>query len=176
MISIQRWAIAAGATVLTALCLVACDDKEDAPAESALEKARPALPPAQRPEIVPGEKGEIRYEGQTQSGDEFKAQIGGEVTLPATFPEDFPLYPNAVPFSAMETGGGSTFVSLDSDAQPPDVYRFYKEKLPASGWTIESELNVAGQRVLTVTKGDLEVLVQIEGTETGARIAFVLDK
>jgi hypothetical protein len=84
------------------------------------------------------------------------------------------MYPNAVPFSAMETGGGTTFLSLDADAQPPDVYEFYKEKLPASGWTIESELNVAGQRVLTVIKGDRKAVVQIESTEKGTRIAFML--
>ena len=171
MISIQRWAIAASVTALTALCLAACGGKEE---ESALEKARSALPPAQDPKIVEGESGEIRYEGQTESGEEFKAQIGGDVTLPASFPEDLPTYPNSVPFSAMETGGGTTFLSLDSDEQPPAVYEFYKEKLPASGWRIESELNVAGQRVLTVIKGDREAVVQIESTETGTRVAFML--
>jgi hypothetical protein len=174
MISIQRWAIAAGITALTALCLAACDGKEEAPAESALEKARSALPPPQDPKTVEGESGEIRYEGRTESGEDFRAQIGGDVTLPPSFPEDLPMYPNSVPFSAMETGGGTTFLSLDSDAQPPVVYEFYKEKLPASDWEIESELNVAGRRVLTVIKGDRKAVVQIESTEKGTRVAFML--
>jgi hypothetical protein len=174
MISKKRWVIAAGVTALAALGLAACDGKEEAPAESALEKARSALPPAQAPKVAEGESGEIRYEGRTQAGDEFKAQIGGDVTVPAGFPEDLPMYPDSVPFSAMETGSGTTFLSVDSDAQPPQVYEFYKEKLPASDWTIESELNVAGQRVLTVVKDDRKAVVQIESTEKGTRVAFML--
>jgi hypothetical protein len=174
MISIQRWAIALGATGLTALCFGACGGEEDASEQSALDKALSALPPEQRPKIERGESGEIRYEGQTQSGEKYVAQLGGNVTLPANFPGDLPLYPDAVPFSAMETGGGTTIVSLDSDKQAPEVYGFYKEQLPASGWAIENELNVGGQRVLTAVKGDRKVVVQIESTKKGARIGYQL--
>ena len=174
MISIQRWAIAVGAIGLTALCFAACGGKEEAPEQSAMEKALDALPPEQRPKIEHGESGEIRYEGQTESGEKFVAQMGGNVTLPANFPEDVPLYPDAVPFSAMETGGGTTLLSLDTDKPAPKVYEFYKEKLPASGWKIDNELNVGGQRVLTAIKGDRKAVVQIESTEKGARIGFLL--
>ena len=180
MISIQRWAIAAGAIGLT-VSLAACGGKEEAPegaeeatSKAALAKALSELPPEQRPKIERGESGEIRYEGQTESGEKFMAQLGGEVILPATFPKDLPLYPNAVPFSAMETGGGASFLSLNSDAQAPDVYKFYKEKLPASGWTIENEVNLGGQRVLTAVKGDRKAVVNIESTTKGARIGFML--
>jgi hypothetical protein len=176
MISKKRWAIVTGVTALAALGLGACGGKEEAPVESALEKARSALPPAQDSKIVEGESGEIRYEGRTQAGEEFKAQIGGDITVPASFPGDLPMYPNSVPFSALETGSGSTFLSVDSDAQPPQVYEFYKEKLPASDWKIENELNVAGRRVLTVVKGDRKAVVQIESTEQGTRVAFMLDQ
>ena len=174
MISIQRWAIAVGAIGLTALCFAACGGKEEPPEQSALEKALDALPPEQQPKIERGESGEIRYEGKTPAGEAFVAQLGGNVTLPEDFPGDLPLYPDAVPFAAMETGGGTTIVSVDSDKQAPEVYEFYKEKLPASDWTIESELNVGGQRVLTAIKGDRKAVVQIERTEKGARIAFML--
>jgi hypothetical protein len=173
MISIQRWAIAVGAIGFTALCFGACGGEEEAPEQAALEKALDALPPEQRPKVERGESGEIRYEGQTKTGEKFVAQLGGNVMLPANFPEDLPLYPNAVPFSAMETGG-TTILSLDSDKQAPEVYGFYKEQLPASGWTIENELNVGGQRVLTAIKGDRKAVVQIESTEKGARVGFVV--
>ena len=174
MISIQRWAIALGAAALTALCFGACGGKEDAPDQAAMDKALDALPPEQRPKIVKSESGEIRYEGQTGAGEKYVAQLGGDVTLPANFPKDLPLYPDAVPFAAMETGGGTTIVSLDSDKRAPEVYRFYKEQLPASGWKIENEVNLGGQRVLTTIKGDRKAVVQIESTEKGARIGFML--
>ena len=174
MISIQHWAITLGAAALTTLCFGGCGDTEDAPDQAALDKALEALPQEQRPTVEHSESGEIRYEGQTGSGEKYVAQLGGNVMLPANFPEDLPLYPDAVPFAAMETGGGTTIVSLDSDKQAPEVYRFYKEQLPASGWKIENEVNVGGQRVLTTIKGDRKAVVQIESTEKGARIGFVL--
>jgi hypothetical protein len=174
MISIQRWAIAVGVIGFIALCFGACGGKEDEPGQSAVDRALAALPPEQQPKIEHGESGEIRYEGQTPTGEKYVAQLGGNVTLPSNFPEDLPLYPDAVPFSAMETGGGTTILSLDTDKQAPEVYGFYKEKLPASGWTIENELNVGGQRVLTAIKGDRKAVIQIESTEKGARIGFML--
>ena len=84
------------------------------------------------------------------------------------------MYPNAVPFSAMETGDGTAIVSLDSKAAPVTVYEFYKEQLPASGWTLDSELNVGGGRILTALKGDQKAVIHIEATEEGTRIGFVL--
>ena len=75
----------------------------------------------------------------------------------------------------METGGGTTILSLDTDKQAREVYGFYKMKLPPSGWTIENELNVGGQRVLTAIKDGRKAVIQIERTEKGARISFLLD-
>jgi hypothetical protein len=172
MMSIQRWAISLIAIAFIAPCFGACGGKEDA--QTAVDKALSALPPEQRPKVERGESGEIRYEGQTRTGEKYVAQLGGKVAVPSNFPDDLPLYPDAVPFSAMETGGGTAILSLDTDKQAPVVYGFYKEQLPASGWEIESELNVGGQRVLTATKGDRKAVIQIESTTRGARIGFLL--
>jgi hypothetical protein len=174
MISIQRWAIAIGAIGLTALCFAACGGREETPEQSAREKALDALPPEQRPEIERGESGEIRYEGETETGEKFMAQLGGAVTFPPNFPGDIPLFPDAVPFSALESDDGFTIVGWNSDKQAPEVYEFYKEQLSASGWTIEQDLNVGGQRVLTVVKGERKAVLDIESTEKGARFGFVL--
>ena len=140
MISIQRCAIALGAIGLTALCISACGRKEEAPKRSAVGEATEALPPEQQAKVVRGANGEIRYEGQTLTGEKYVAQMGGHVTMPASLPADFPLYPGAVPFSAMEIGGGTTIVGLDTQDKAPDVYSFYEDRLPASDWRIDSEL------------------------------------
>lgn len=174
MISIQRRAMAAAAIGLAALLLAACGGREEEPKQSAVDKALAALPPEQRPKIEQREDGAIRYEGQTQAGEKFVAQLGGHVTMPPSFPSDLPLYPGAVPFSAMETGSGTTIVGLDSADQAPQVYGFYEDRLPASGWTIENELNLLDKRVLTATKGDVKAVIQIESVAKGARIAFTL--
>jgi hypothetical protein len=178
MVSIHRWAIAAGITGFATCLLTACGGQEesskDAARQRAVERARAALTPEPPLEIERGEKGEIRYSGETRAGESFEAQLGGDVVLPKSFPQDIPVYPNAVPFSAMEIGGGTSIVSLDSDAKPSEVYEFYKEKLAASGWKLENELTVGGGRVLTAVKGDRKAVLNIEGTEDGTRFGFML--
>jgi hypothetical protein len=174
MISIERCAIALGVTALAALCLAACGRKEETPKPSSMEEAMAGLPPEQRPKIERGENGAIRYEGQTEKGETYVAQMGGKVSMPASFPADLPLYPGAVPYSAMETSGGNTIIGLDTPDGAPEIYGFYEDRLPASGWKIDSELNVGGKRVLTAIKGKLKAVIQIEGTDKGTRIAFML--
>lgn len=176
MISIQRWAVAMGAIVLTALCFAACGGKEETPAQSAREKALDAIPPEQRPQIETGEEGGIRYEGKTEEGEKFLAQLGGAVTLPKSFPKDIPLFPDSVLSSSLDSDDGPIIVGADSDKQPPEIYAFYKEQLPAAGWRIENDVNVGGQRVLSAVKGDRKAVIDIEGTETGARFGFVVSQ
>ena len=173
MVSIQRRAIATGVTVLAAFFLVACGGDETPPKEAVTRKG-PAPPPDPRPQIERGEDGEIRYAGETNTGESFRAQLGGDVELPEVFPKDIPIFPNAVLFSAMETGGGTAMVSLDSEAQPAAIYEFYKQKLEGAAWRIENELNVGGGRVLTALKGDRKVVLNIERTEKGSRFGFMV--
>jgi hypothetical protein len=173
MVSIQHWAITAGVAVLAAFFLVACGGEETPPKETATRKG-PAPPPDPRPQIERGEDGEIRYTGETSTGESFRAQLGGDVELPEVFPKDIPIFPNAVLFSAMETGGGTAIVSLDSETPPPAIYDFYKQKLEGAGWRIENDVNLGGGQVLTVIQGDRKVVLNIEPTETGSRFGFMV--
>ena len=180
MTSFERWAITAVVTCL-ATCLVAGCGGQEEPADSAagaeklpMDRALEQLPPGEVPVIERDEDGAIRYSGKTEAGESFNAQIGGNVAIPDAFPDDLPLYPNAVPFSAMETGAGTAIVSVDSQATPVTVYEFYKEQLPASGWAVDSELNVGGGRIITGIKGDRKAVIHIESTENGTRIGFAL--
>jgi hypothetical protein len=175
MMSIERCAIALGVTALAALCLVACGRKEETPKRSTMEEAAQALPPEQQLTVEHDANGEVRYKGQTLTGEKYVGQMGGHVTIPASFPADFPLYPGGVPFAAMEIDDGTTILTLDAPDRAPEVYGFYEDHLPASGWRIDSELNVGGKRVLTAIKGKLKAEIQIEGTEKGARILFQLN-
>jgi hypothetical protein len=174
MVSIQRRAIVAGVSILAAFFLVACGGGEEPPPKQAVTRKGPETPPDPRPRIERGDDGEIRYSGETNTGESFKAQLGGEVELPAAFPKDIPIFPDAVLFSAMETGGGTAIVSLDSEAQPPAIYDFYKQKLEGAAWRIENEAKLGGGRVVTATKGDRKVVLNIERTEKGSRFGFMV--
>lgn len=177
MFSIHRWAIATAAMGFAACLVAGCGGKEESPKAATAPAAAPApkkaIVPEKRPQIVRGDEGEIRYSGETESGESFEAQLGGKVTLPKSFPEDIPVYPNSVPFSSMETGGGTAIVSLDVEAKPSDVYSFYKEKLAAAGWKLQNELNIGGGRAVTAIKGDRKAVLNVESTEKGTRFGFM---
>jgi len=180
MTSLRRRAIAAGVTRLATCFLAACGDREEpsepaAEAEpSAIEKAASQLPPEGRVEVEHNDDGGIRYSGETEEGERYIAQLGGEVVVPKAFAEDLPLYPDSVPFSAMESGEDYSIIGLNTDAPASVVYEFYKEQLSAFGWSLDRDLNVGGGRVLMGFKDDRKAVIHIETTQEGTRISFVL--
>lgn len=186
MISLRRSTIAAGLAWIAVLLLTACGGGDEPAKEtaadtakrdeldSAMERAMADIPPDQRPTIEQGEDGAFRYSGKTESGESFDAQLGGEVTLPESFPDDLPIYPESVPFSAMETGGGTAMVTVNSEDSEEAIYAYYQEKLPAAGWQIENEVNVGGGRVLNATKGDQRAVVHIQNVDDGTRVGFMV--
>lgn len=172
MISKRRVAIAGLAAGFFGVSIIGCGGSDDAaqPAAPATTATAPA-PPAARPRPEPGK--EIRYSGETPKGTKFTAQLGGIVELPANLPEDLPLYPNAVPYSAMEAAD-TALVTIDSEDGAAEIYEFYLRKLPVSGWTIQNELNLGAQRVVTAVKDNRKVVFQIDKTERGTRIAIAV--
>jgi hypothetical protein len=62
--------------------------------------------------------------------------------LPAGFPEDFPLYPDATVVETLfdhQPAGSGYAVSFDTDDAPSDVLDFYDRELAAAGWTVEDD-------------------------------------
>ena len=186
MTSFRSSTIAAGLTWIAALLLTACGGGDEPAKEAAadaaaqdeldavMERAMADVPPDQRPTIEQGEDGAFRYSGKTESGEAFDAQLGGDVTLPESFPDEIPMYPDSVPFSAMETGGGTAMVTVNSDDSEANIYEYYKEKLPAAGWQIDNEVNVGGGRILNATKGDQRAVVHIQDVDDGTRVGFMV--
>jgi len=71
----------------------------------------------------------------------------GEGKIPANFPKDFPLYPNALPkgtaIGSEQVTGKGFWLLLESGDPLSKVTSYYDEQLEAKGWTIE-ETNVLG--------------------------------
>jgi len=180
MIKLRRWSAIAVLTGI-AFALAACggDEKEvKPPAQAEGTKAKKTSPtssgsaPTPQPSPPPAARDEIRYAGETESGDAFEAQFGGEVTLPRSFGADLPAYPGSTPTSAMETGGGTAMAALDSDASLDEILGFYREKLTDGGWSIGGDNEVGRGRILTATKGDRQVIINAETTDAGSRITL----
>jgi hypothetical protein len=172
MVELQSRA-AAALVIGFAFAVVACggDDNDaskpgDQGTAASQSKTDPSL------SVEPSEEGEIRYSGETGSGDTFKAQIGGEVSLPVDFGSDLPAYPGAVAQSAIETTGGTAIAALETDGSADDIIDFYRDSLSRNGWSIESVNDLGRGRLLTATKEDRRVMVNAEDIDQGTRFTL----
>lgn len=85
-----------------------------------------------------------------------------EGKLPEGFPVDFPIYPGAKltnSWTADTDDGKGISVVWESKDTAETVKNFYKEKLAAGGWTIESELAQAEMQSLSFTKDNVSGFV-----------------
>lgn len=90
--------------------------------------------------------------------EKFEMKTGEGVELPENFPQDVPLYPDATIVASMASQEG-VMVSCQSPADPAEVVVFYKEKLSGQGWTVEAEMNMGPQRMISFAKADRHVTV-----------------
>ncbi len=75
------------------------------------------------------------------------AKLKKSTTLPADFPKDVPIYPNATFRSAITTQDAPTeqggYLAWSTKDEIPAVRHFYTEKLDAEGWHVISYPGVA---------------------------------
>ena len=79
------------------------------------------------------------------------------VALPADFPVDFPLAPESTVVSATSTpdqGGSYSEVSIASQGESNESYRWYRQALTDAGWQISSEGQTDETRTLHATQGE----------------------
>jgi hypothetical protein len=175
MLKLESWTVAVPVIGL-ALAIAACGGDDDTKTPE-IEKGKPPAAtskPARPLTVDPSDEGEIRYSGETESGDEFKAQIGGDVSLPVDFGNDLPAYPGSVPQSAIETTGGVAIAALESDASAEEIIDFYRDRLNGNGWSIEGVSDLARGRLLTATKDGRRVMVNTENMDQGVRFTLSL--
>jgi hypothetical protein len=173
MVKVQSGA-AAALVIGCAFAVAACgsDDDNMTPKLEERKAAAGQSKPERRLTLEPSGDGEIRYTGETESGDTFKAQIGGDVPLPSDFGSDLPAYPGAMIQSAIETTGGTAVAALESDASADDIIDFYRDRLSSNGWSIESANDLGRGRLLTATKDERQVMVNAEDMDRGARFTL----
>lgn len=151
----------------SALLALACSAPERAAAPPPAAEAPPPAAPAasaEAPAPAPALPTATRR-GQTVTpdGQVFEAEYGGEAQLPSDFPDDVPIYGAAHPMSSMSSAGRGTIVNLRTAEPPERVFAWYKEQMPAAGWTIESESSERARDLLGLRKGNRVALLVITG-------------
>lgn len=98
--------------------------------------------------------------------DQGSIAVGGEVTLPAGFPNDVYVIGGEIK-SAMKNVKGAGFqVAILSNKSVKDGKALYEEKLKAEGWVISTSLDMGTAAMVGATKGKRTVQVTL-GTEEG---------
>lgn len=104
--------------------------------------------------------------------DKLQVKAGEDIALPDGFPEDVPVYPKSTLVTSMATPDG-VMVSSRSSADAGDVLAFYKKELGSKGWTVEAEMNMGPQRMLSFSKGDRQATVTISSDEGETQISLL---
>jgi hypothetical protein len=89
--------------------------------------------------------GTLTFDGDKGTGsiktDEGEIKYGEDLSLPADFPSNIPVFPGAkivTVSSKMEEN--TVFLSFTSDKPIVTILAYYKEEMPGKGWTYTSEL------------------------------------
>ena len=162
MISIERSLLQSSITLLALLVGLACGgDPEEPVASSGGSES--------------GE--EVTWSGETEEGEVYEAQIGGEVEVPNDFPSDIPLYPASTPMASLDAGDHGRVLALTTSEAPEDVFEFYRTELPKQGWSIENEAAFGEQYVLGVAKETrtASVTIAVGGGQTRVAIALTAE-
>lgn len=88
--------------------------------------------------------------------------------IPANFPKDFPIYPNAKAIKGAESqvlNKTGYFVTMESSDSVATIGSFYKNKLASSSWSIEKEFGDQKSKFFTTKKGEQTGLITISKKE-----------
>ena len=115
----------------------------------------------------------VRISGEDEEAGAISGQFGENAEVPDGFPKDVPIYPDAKVVGSMLTGEG-TILTLQTADDPGKVTAFYRKNLSKEGWSLASEIDLGGQHVLAMEKGERSGAVQIsrEGNDTNILVTI----
>ena len=91
--------------------------------------------------------------------------------LPAGFPGDMPVYPGAKTIQGARRGSTEKMAVFEAEASPAEVADYYKRELLAQGWSLEGEVELDGETMISVEKGGRKAGVMILSIKAGSQIA-----
>ncbi len=102
----------------------------------------------------------------------------GENTIPANFPNNFPIYPGSTVTSSLSGNEGEKnngfWLTLTSDDSEEKVIAYYKENLDKNGWKSESSEGTGSGTNWAISKGNLSGYLTISTVNEKTSILIVL--
>ena len=122
------------------------------------------------------DSGEIQSEAPVVPGIVSDIVIDEVIVIPADFPKDIPLYPDAQTAAVLENPkSGQHVIAISSPDTVGQITDYYGEALRNREWDIEEEVALGPQSVVTARKDGrmVHVLIATNGMETITTIKAV---
>ncbi len=119
---------------------------------------------------------EIQSEALVVPGSVSDVVVDDVILIPADFPKDIPLYPDAQAAGVLENpASGQHVIAITSPDTVGQITDYYGEALRNRDWDIEEEVALGPQSVVSARKGDriVHVLIATNGMETVTTIKAV---
>lgn len=100
-----------------------------------------------------GDKKRNHEAKQTSAIEKENTQGTASPKIPREFPRDVPLLPDAKVLLSNVSTDKNLMLSLETEKGEKSVYDFYKSGLEENGWTIESDIETMGVRMIRARKG-----------------------
>ncbi len=98
------------------------------------------------------------------------AQAGSNLSVPAGFPDDVPLYPQLKLISANQMPGMAMMIQGQTPDAPDKVSAFYSSQMVTNGWTVDASQDSAALRVLQFKKGERMAGVMVIPGQAGTTV------
>jgi 3-dehydroquinate synthase class II len=159
--------------VVTLLFPAGCKKAEEKLAEKFVEKAMEEGSGGKADIDISGDKITITSKEGGQGGS-FEFSGGKDLKLPADFPGDVPVYPDAAVISLLGMGGENRQVTFQVGDKTAEVYAFYQKKLPAQGWEVVTDMKMTPAYSLVAKKGNRQTAVIIGEDGEGSTVALTV--
>ncbi|MEO8604969.1 MAG: hypothetical protein ABI629_20545 [bacterium] len=98
-----------------------------------------------------------------------------QTAIPEDFPEGVPVFDGAKVMAVQQLGNKASNVIFDVDADPPQVFNFYKDKMKGSGWKSTGEYQGKDQSFLSFQKDKTVTNVSVStDPRTGKKVVSVM--
>lgn len=149
------------------------EDVDVAPAQQAEDETAAAIV-SKAMSMASGEDVKVKVDGDkvTFTAEQGDVTIqGGEGTeLPKDFPEDMPVYKNAVILHTATSGKDMFTVSLQSKDPVKTVSDFYKSTMESKGWESQTTMDMPNRSILAYKKGNRVASLMIAADNDGGTV------
>lgn len=160
------------AGLLAAGCGKAADTVADKATEAAIEHAAKAE--GNDVDVKVNSSNGTFQMTQTTDGGKTTASFGEGTKMPADWPKDVPVPDGLALLMAQSSAEeGQHMISGTTTQTLEQIAAFFKDKIPAQGWKVETTMAVPGQMETTVYKKDDRTLNATANVEDG-KVALVL--